>query len=193
MNGWLQIKNNIQSNLASISKILEEVKALEYTPDFEIPSKDLFSLHPKNSALRERIKAHFSNFQDSVIYTVALKGCEDYKSINTAFSKATSTKKEQRDYSKHNNRQSGLLYVGSSQSKYLVTRVRNHLGIGARKVYSMHIKAWLPPDLDCIIIIRVLQVQIPDNNIKSVKILELVEQGLWDANNPLFGKRNGLL
>ncbi len=57
----------------------------------------------------------------------------------------------------------------------------------------MHLKAWLPPELDCSIVIRVLQVQIPDNNIKSVKILELIEQGLWDTNKPLFGKRSGLL
>lgn len=175
MNEWIDIKNNIQSDLASVSKILEEVKVIEHTPDLEISSKDLFSSDPKNSALRERIKAHFGNFQDSVIYTVALKGCEDYKAIHTAFSKAKSTKKEQRKYSKHNNDQSGLLYVGSSQSKYLVARMQNHLGIGARKVYSMHLKAWLPPELDCTIVIRVLQVQIPNNKIESVNLLELIE------------------
>lgn len=95
MNEWLQIKNNIQSDLASISKILEEVKVIEHTPNFEIPLKDLFSPNPENSELKERIKAHFGNFQDSVIYTVALKGCEDYNAINIEFVKSRTKKIQQ--------------------------------------------------------------------------------------------------
>lgn len=126
MEEWLQIKNNIQVELSSISELLEEVSIVVPTSDFEITTKQLFSPDADNSELKERIKAHFGNFKDNVIYTVALKGCEDYKAINTAFSKEKSTKKDQRKYSSHNHKQSGLLYVGSSKSKYLVTRMRNH-------------------------------------------------------------------
>ncbi len=191
MKDWLEIKNNIQAELVSITKLLDEVRLSEYPIMFEISTKDLLSQVPDD--LKHKIKAYFSNFKKAVIYTVALKGCKDYNAINTAFDKAKSSKIGGRSYSKHNNVEKGLLYVGSSQSKYLVTRMRNHLGLGSRTVYSMHLKEWLPKDLNCIIEIRVFEVHIPNNNIQLVKMLELVEQGLWDANKPLFGKRSGLL
>ncbi len=193
MGDWLQIKNNLQSELASISALLEDVSISEQATVFEINSKDLFSSDTKNSELKEKVNAHFGFFKGEVIYTFALQGCEDYTAINTAFLEAKTTKRGKRAYSKHNNIRNGLLYVGSSQSIYLVARIKNHLGIGSRTVYSMHIREWLPRDLKCNIVINVSQVNIPNNNIKLVKMLELVEQGLWDANKPLFGKRSGLL
>lgn len=191
MGEWLQIKNNIQSELSSVTNLLDEVRINEYSILFEISTNDLFSKTPDD--LKQKVKAYFHNFKKAIIYTVALKGCEDYNKINTAFDKAKSSKKGGRAYSKYNNVEKGLLYVGSSQSKYLVTRIRNHLGLGSRTVYSMHLKEWLPKDLNSIIEIRVFVVHIPNNNIQLINMLEVIEQGMWDANKPLFGKRSGLL
>jgi hypothetical protein len=193
MENWTQIKHNIQSELAAISDSLEKIEICEPNGCFEVSTDELFSSDTENSILKQKVKDYLGNFDNEVIYTVDLKNCKDYDAINTAFDEAKSKKKGKRAYSKHNNNKSGLLYVGSSQSKYLITRIRNHLGIGSRTVYSLHIKEWLPQALNCTIVIRVFQAKIPNNNIQILKMLEIVEQGLWDAHKPLFGKRSGLL
>lgn len=193
MEDWNQIKYGIQSELAAISKELEKVEIKEPKSIFEVGIEELFSADSMNLILKQKVKDYFSNFDEEVIYTVGLKGCEDYSVINNAFDKAKSSKKGGKAFSKYNNVKSGILYVGSSKSKYLVARMRNHLGIGSRTVYSLHLKDWLPKNLNCTIEIRVFEIHIPNNSIQLVKMLELVEQGLWDVNKPLFGKRSGLL
>ncbi|MEQ8881301.1 MAG: GIY-YIG nuclease family protein [Cyclobacteriaceae bacterium] len=77
---------------------------------------------------------------------------------------------------------SEFLYVGSS--KNLIQRIKQHLGDGNKRTYSLDLIYWFPKDVDIAINIYSLSSQ-------EQELIETIEQAIWDEAKPLFGKRSG--
>lgn len=75
-----------------------------------------------------------------------------------------------------------VLYVGSS--KKIRNRIKQHLGDGNKRTYSLDLCQWFPKGVD-------LALEIYSINSDNQQVLETVEQGFWDTYKPLFGKRSG--
>lgn len=80
---------------------------------------------------------------------------------------------------------SKFIYVGSSEK--IRQRLREHLGFGPAKTYSLHMNQWWKSDFGDIII----RVRVYDNNIGKCALLALEDH--W-ANElqPLFGRRGSV-
>jgi hypothetical protein len=119
-------------------------------------------------------------------------------SINLIFESFKSAKTEKRGnraYSKINeqHQSNNCLYVGSSMSKNLITRIRNHFGLGSRSVYSLHFLNWFPKIPKGKLKISLFKVIYPKHDSDILNIPELFKQSLWNINRPMFGKRSGRL
>ena len=76
---------------------------------------------------------------------------------------------------------SKTLYVGSS--KDINSRIKQHLGDGNKRTYSLDLIRWLPKGID-------LKLDIFSMNLQEQDVIEIVEQGIWDELQPMFGKRS---
>ena len=75
------------------------------------------------------------------------------------------------------------LYVGSSATS-LTSRMKNHLGYGSIKPYSLHLKYWFP-DVNNDLKIEIIKLN--ENTTQSS--LQLLEDFYWNQSKPLFGKK----
>lgn len=188
------ISSNIKEELSCVSSLLNQTTITTHLSVFEISVNDIHQL--SDIQVKNKIKVFFGLFRSPIIYYFELLGCNDSISINEWFCKAKESKHENRAYSKLNEvvtKNEITLYVGSSKSEYLKSRMYNHFGVGAKGVYSMHLKAWLPKDIDFVVRVHVFEPIIPEHNLSLINMLELIEQGFWNHYQPLFGKRSGLL
>jgi GIY-YIG catalytic domain len=78
--------------------------------------------------------------------------------------------------------ESEYLYVGSS--KNIKSRIRQHLGDGNLRTYSLHLKHWFPKKIN-------LALYIYEIDSQNHEVIEAIEQGIWDIIKPIFGKRSG--
>jgi len=187
------IKRNLQIEITSISSLLNDITMEEHDAVFEIAVKELLTSSDKE--VKERVKVFFNGFKSPVLYCFKVVGCEDCSILNHEFLRAK-THDKSRKYSKFNEvikQNDTVLYVGSSKYENLTTRINNHLGVGAKRVYSMHVKAWLPKNAQYKIQIYVYKPDIPKHELAIFNVLEVIEQGFWNYYKPLFGKRSGLL
>lgn len=81
-------------------------------------------------------------------------------------------------------RNSLTLYLGSSHK--IAGRLREHLQQASTKTYAMHLKRWLQPSGHMLTV----RVQAPRQRIDA-RLLQDIEDTLWDQAQPLFGKRGG--
>jgi len=82
---------------------------------------------------------------------------------------------------KINGNLSEVLYVGSSTTG-VSKRLKQHLGYGPAKTYSLHLCHWLKGD-----------VRISIFEYQEVKrdVLQLIEDAISAEQNPMFGKQGG--
>ncbi|MFG6685270.1 hypothetical protein ACGK9U_01710 [Mariniflexile sp. HNIBRBA6329] len=188
------VKLNLKKELSALSSLVERTTLTRYNDIFSIDAIKL-QTH-SNETVKENIRDFFKSFEQPVIYTFELKGCDDFTILNKAFNKAKNTNHEGRAYSKFNDnfpKNEITLYVGSSKGENLTARMINHFGVGSKSVYSMHLKAWLPKDYNYKIQVSLFTPMIPNHNLSFFKVLEVIEQGFWNYQRPLFGKQSGLL
>lgn len=76
------------------------------------------------------------------------------------------------------------LYVGSS--KNLDSRLRQHFGYKNKTTYSMQLKHWLNTDS-----IERLEINVWKYCLVDQKIVQAIEDHLWDTLMPMLGKRGG--
>lgn len=98
--------------------------------------------------------------------------------------------KDRLNISRFNDSDSETLYIGSSMSD-IPGRLKQHLGGGNFRTYSLHLSKWaknLTYDINfCTYFIRHRQ-----NRELERPLVELIEQALWDHYKPIFGKKSGL-
>lgn len=81
-------------------------------------------------------------------------------------------------------RTTNTLYVGQSSS--ILSRVKEHLGHGAQRTYSMQLAHWARPlNLD----LTITCARYPGDT--DAQALQDLEDTLWDTLLPLLGKRGG--
>lgn len=168
---------------------------------FVLDTEDLFTKDKKD--IEQLLKSITKHFTNDIIYKIELQEVYSKREIIESFQKAKSGKIENRAFSKFNeenkeavineNGNSVTLYIGSSHKKRIYTRIRCHLGLGAKKTYAMHLKSWLPTNTKSKICITFFELSIQQSKELKTNILELVEQALWHREKPLLGKKSGLL
>jgi len=80
-------------------------------------------------------------------------------------------------------KESECLYVGSKREN-IEQRIKQHLGYGTARTYSLDLKFWFPPKIE--IVIEIYSVKL-DND-----LLVALEQKMWANSLPMFGKQSGL-
>ena len=176
-------------------KLLSECSISESGDPLHFSVSELNTENRKD--LQDKIKDFGSGIQHDLIYTVSL---DDSHTVNDIQAAIKSYKKQKKHaLSKVNPvtsewRESGrVLYVGTSKAVNFATRIKNHLGVGSKGVYSLHLIHWLPSVLQSGITIRTYIIDGPQHQHSNINLLELIEQGFWDKLKPMFGKRSGLL
>ncbi|MEO9503386.1 hypothetical protein [Nonlabens ulvanivorans] len=140
--------------------------------------------------LTQRLQEQIKLEHDSVIYCISVDSLNHSEIINSEFKRAKDSKQNNRSFSKHNQVDSKCLYVGSSRAKTFVKRLREHLGYGSKSTYALHINQWLPSNIK--ISIEFFSIN-GKASISGYSALEFLEQALWMQEQPMFGKRSGLL
>lgn len=98
--------------------------------------------------------------------------------VEQTFKKAKDQKKNERAYPRFN-RQSEFIYVGCSWG--LFSRFKGHLGYGAKGTFALQLAHWaqgLNLELDFIC------AEYPQETLS--KVLQALEDTLWDTLNPMF-------
>lgn len=189
------IKENQLELLSTTQSLLNKCFILKLKEVLSIKSSELAVL--TKVEFRDKLDQFFSQFETSVIYIVSLDTFRKHEKIQSVFEDYK--KKKIHSLSKINHPSKNwspngkVLYVGSSRGSNLKTRMKNHFGVGSKTVYSLHLKHWIPEDLETNIIVELFQIERPVNNSSNINLLELIEQGFWDELRPMFGKRSGLL
>ena len=146
-----------------------------------------------SSNLDDRIKVEaflkpLANIKGPCIYRILIpqtKYCSIIKERFDSFQLDNKPKEKgvKRHVSRFMQKESEYLYVGSKR-KNIEQRIKQHLGYGTARTYSMDLKYWFPPKID--MLIEVYSVKL-DN-----ELLVALEQKLWENSRPMFGKQSGL-
>ena len=115
------------------------------------------------------------------LYYLELIGQPNLDAVAQAFAMAKAQGVDERSFSRLNN-PSNTLYVGGSGS--IATRLRQHLGYGARRTYSLHLAHWAPP---LQLSFRLCCAEYAQD--ENVDVFQALEDQLWDELAPMFGRK----
>jgi hypothetical protein len=140
-------------------------------------------LQEKKSAdkLIEAIK-NFSSEKRRFLYFIEVPTQSNMDDIQKAFEAQSKRGHDGRAYSRINNQKSPCLYVGRSDE--LPSRIRQHLGYGPSRTYSLQLKHWasqLPLDFE-------LHCAGYPKTIED-DLFQVLEDQLWAEKRPMFGRR----
>ena len=176
----------INKTIDNIENVLWDINncSFEHVQKFKIPSKALF-----NKAIIQKLFKELSKIKGRFIYVIDTEGGhESSRDINWAYSRFNKTNKPRIqgktfNMSRFNVTESKTLYVGTSKS--INTRIKQHLGYGDKRIYSLGLRHWFPKNIDLILNIYKVSTE-------NQFTIELIEQSIWDVTKPQFGKRSGL-
>jgi len=116
------------------------------------------------------------------IYVITAEGGVSLSSVAEAFSRAKKENLDGRAYARMNGHESQTLYVGSSRA--INKRVAEHLGFGSKHTYALHMRYWaeILEGRFSIVIYRF-------DDCENKKVIQAIEDGLWDQLKPMFGKQ----
>lgn len=115
------------------------------------------------------------------LYCFELLGQQNPEELSQEFAHAKAQARDGRAYSRLND-PSRILYVGGSAS--IATRLRQHLGFGARKTYSLHLAHWAAA---IGVNLRFCCAGYGDAN--NTDVFEALEDQLWEERAPMFGRK----
>lgn len=92
--------------------------------------------------------------------------------------------------SRYNHSDSETLYIGSSMND-LPKRIKQHLGGGNFRTYSLHLSKWTS-NLQYEILFSSYRIKHKYEKQLDRSFVELIEQTLWELKKPVFGKKSGL-
>lgn len=98
--------------------------------------------------------------------------------------------KDRLNISRYNHIDSDTLYLGSSMND-VPGRIKQHLGGGNFRTYSLHLSKWAS-DLAYDISLSTYIIRHKQKKELERPFVELIEQTLWDHYKPIFGKKSGL-
>ena len=191
----LQIQKNQIRLLLDSQKLLSKCSISEFKAPLYFSTEDL--KFENSVELQNKVNLFSDGIKKNLIYTVTLEKPLPVRDIQGALLNY----KEEKVHalSKVNlpaedwEETGRVLYVGSSKGSNFRTRIRNHLGIGSRGVYSLHLTHWLHKIPHSGVVVKTFEVDAPTHTASNINLLEIVEQGFWDELKPMFGKRSGLL
>lgn len=162
--------------------LLKKVK-LQKEIYLDIPTSIIFS-----DDERDILYTKIENLNSKYIYVFTIENWKDHileiKGAYEGFNKENKPRipGQIHNISRYNkDRNSKTLYVGSS--KDIRSRIKQHLGDGNKRTYSLDLVYWLPNGID-------LTLEIFSLNLQDQNVIETVEQEIWDELKPLFGKRS---
>lgn len=188
------IREILDSAVSYAQKSLDQISAISegslvYKGALKINVSDI--IENSHEQLLTKINELKKEYTGDIVYTIKLKTEPDFYKLKEAFLATKHNKVHGYKLSKDNDcKNSFFLYVGSSKLNNIKTRIFNHLGLGSKSVYSLHMSQWLPkaePHNTIIIEFYIFSTKVEQT------VLESIEQALWDLNKPMFGKRSGLL
>ena len=180
-------KSVIKKTVANIEEALKDLEkcSIDKVKEFEIPSSTLFS-----ELKVQNIFDELSKMNGRFIYIITNTGTDkSIERIRKTYSKFDISNKPRVNnvtfnISRFNKKHStNTLYVGTSKS--IKSRIKQHLGYGPKRTYSMDLVHWFPNQIDISLSIY----KVSTNNEFAI---ELIEQAIWDLKEPQFGKRSGL-
>jgi len=119
------------------------------------------------------------------IYVFSLSSEVDIQNLVNLYESAKKREKEikgKRAFARLND-PSRTLYVGSSN--LLPSRIKQHLGYGNQRIFSMQLKHWLPASEN----IRISLKAWSFNGSISQPVLQAIEDSLWSELKPMLGKQ----
>lgn len=192
------MKEIIKKALENINEMQQKISKLKIE-DLNLVGRFEVEINTINHANKQNLVKEFKLVEkalrlknnDGIIYTVTLKKDFEVSEINALFLAEKNSKTSAYKLSKANDlKDSSSFYVGSSKLKNIKTRTFNHLGLGSKGVYSLHMSQWLPNiKTENTVVFEYYSLNTADDQM----ILEAIEQALWDIKKPMFGKRSGLL
>lgn len=150
----LKINSRYLNNLSTVNELLSKARIIKGPCIYKVSFDN-----KKNCSL---ISEKFNSFQHS----------NKPKSIG-----------EKRHVSRCNQKESTCLYVGSKR-KDIYNRIKQHLGYGPTRTYSLDLKFWFPTNIELIFEIYPVPLKFD--------LLVMLEQQMWENSNPMFGKQSGL-
>lgn len=171
--------------IETLSKWQRDIKMLE--PQAPI----MFKIHSKilnDKSKVDEILVKFEAIKGPCIYRILIPDTKYCPIIRRSFETFQFTNKPlekgvKRHVSRLMEKESKCIYVGSKRAD-IKARIKQHLGYGNARTYSLDLKFWFPPKIK--ILIEVYSVSL-DN-----ELLVALEQSMWANSKPMFGKQSGL-
>jgi len=177
------------------SKLLRqrlEDSQIEFVKTFTFNSKEF-----RNPNDPKTLLSSIDRSEIPIVYVIHVKNLKiATKLINLfqRFSEENRTKTKNKDrinVSRFNQHISNILYVGSSTTDFRA-RIKNHIGLGSGRVYSLHLSKWdCAVDYDLFIDVYIIK-SVRNSSIVERFVVEIIEQQIWDELKPSFGKKSGL-
>lgn len=164
---------------------IEQIQELGINSDQYRTSDDI------NTLVQEIVNPDFS-----VIYKFDISSKQQKNDLIKAyeeFHEMNKTRKrgiDRLNVSRFNKTSSQTLYVGSKM-KNLRSRVKQHLGYGHFRTFSLHLNKW-DNALEYQIKLEIFKVSNDIDKLYQRVITEFFEQELWEQCQPIFGKKSGL-
>jgi hypothetical protein len=187
---------NLQDILSDTEDYLDKLKSdLKAVNISKSQTIQFNSVEFRNSEiLNSKIKKINRN-EFPLIYTIELKQKKILPNLLQNFEhfheqkKLKIKNKDRVNVSKYNKTNSSFLYVGSSMTDFY-SRIKNHFGTRGKRVYSMHLSKW---DNNIIydLIINTYEIKSSNETLTDQKLIELIEQQVWELLQPNFGKKSG--
>ena len=181
----MELKLILEKSVKDTEYILQLLKTVELKKidSIEIKAFYLFNeqerseLYNQLATLKEKKYIYLFKVQDRENHLLKIKTAFENFNKGNKPRVLGKTRNTSRYNSKHN---SNTLYVGTS--KNIPQRLKQHLGDGNKRTYSLDLIHWFPKNIDLILVIY---------SINHQEVIESVEQAIWDETKPLFGKRSG--
>ncbi|WP_181298934.1 GIY-YIG nuclease family protein [Pseudomonas sp. Q2-TVG4-2] len=170
----------IASNLCTLAKQVEAA-SIDSTCSLSVPLNEIRVGYSHASLATMQQWAERSSTDAQYIYRIDASEQVCAQLLHAAFSDAKEKRLGNRAYARLH-QASRVLYVGSSRS--LMTRLKQHLGFGPRGTYAMQVSHWLPP-VEGELHIQAWRFA---SNV-SGEVIQTVEDGLWAASSPMFGRQ----
>jgi len=183
------IKNDTSAHFQQISKDLielsEKVKNTIISENKHFSFKFLELNTDFSDALRKEIRVWEKQYPKSLyIYIYRATSDSDLRKINSEYELTREKNIGKRAFARINkdNRESNVLYVGSSRS--IGQRTKDHLGFSSKSVFALQIYHW-SRELDGYVELDILRFE----PITDYDVIQSIEDGLWDIHKPMFGRQ----
>lgn len=186
----IQLKSNVSNRL---KLYLTELK----NTDLELNDELLLNSGGyRTSEGISNLLTKISNPPTPVIYKFTIESENDRNKLIKTYerfhekNKLKDRGKDRLNVSRFNNTKSKTLYLGSKM-KYPHSRIKQHLGDGYFRTFSLHLNKW-DKNLNYELTLQIFKIKTKISEEHLRNLVELLEQECWEEYKPIFGKKSGL-